>query len=470
MPRNPAAGAKAAKPKSKAPAQRGKLTEVEHSATFVRENAGRFIFDHSRSSWGEWDGNRFAEATKGRAFRAHYDIYVRDRGERGPEGSRAFLNGSTGISATSPEIEVSPDELDADPWLFGAPGRYVALNDEAQWRSGVVRYPYPEARVTHLAGCEIADHDDPPQRWLSFLNEACGGDAEMVAFLQRKCGYFLTGSTKEQKLFFLHGDGGNGKSVFSNIIAHCLGSYGAVASMDMIASSRGERHPTSWAALKGRRWVIASETEKNRGWDESKIKVATGGDPITARFMRADEFTYLPQFKFHIVGNHEPKLRDVEEAMRRRFVLLPFKHKPSVVDRDLEEKLRAEGPAILRWMIEGCFIWQRHGLAVPGSIAAATSSFFERQDVLGQWLDECCQIGPDLQSSVGALFHSWSEYLKEQGEPAPTSRAFAQDMRKKGFQPAKSGAERRYRGLALADRTAEPSDYHPSEVMPGWDD
>jgi putative DNA primase/helicase len=242
---------------------------------------------------------------------------------------------------------------------------------------------------------------------------------------------------------------------------HCLGSYGGVASMDMIASSRGERHPTSWAALKGKRWVIASETEKNRGWDESKIKVATGGDPITARFMRADEFTYQPQFKFHIIGNHEPKLRDVEEAMRRRFVLLPFRFKPSVVDRDLEEKLKAEGPAILGWMIEGCFTWQRHGLAVPRSIMAATSSFFERQDVLGQWIEECCRVGPDLQATVGELFCSWSEYLKAQGEPAPTSRAFAQDMRRKGFQPAKSGAQRRYRGLALLSVDNERHDYDP---------
>lgn len=470
MPRNPAVEGRAVKPKAKKDGARGKLTEVELAAIAEREQTGRLRFDENRAHWLEWDNDRYAIATRGRANRIVHDLLVRERGERAPEGSRSFINGATGILATAPGIEVSTDQLDSDPMLLGTPGRYVALNDEAAWRSGVVRMPYPEALITQTTGCAVAEDDAPPERWFSFLHEAAGGDAEMVAFLQRMAGYYLTGSTKEQKLFFLHGDGGNGKSVFSNVIAYCLGSYGGVASMDMIASSRGERHPTSWAALKGKRWVIASETEKNRGWDESKIKVATGGDPITARFMRADEFTYLPQFKFHIVGNHEPKLRDVEEAMRRRFVLLPFKHKPSVVDRDLEEKLRAEGPAILRWMIEGCFTWQRHGLAVPRSILAATSSFFERQDVLGQWLDECCRIGPDLQTSVGALFQSWSDYLKEQGEPAPTSRAFAQDMRKKGFQPAKSGAERRYRGLALADLTAEPSDYHPSEAIPGWDD
>lgn len=470
MPRNPAAGKKPAKPKSKETGQRGKLTEVEHAANVEREQTGRLLYDQSRAHWLEWDNDRYAVATKGRARRIVHDKLVADRGERAPEGSSSFINGVTSILSTSPAIEVSSDDLDSDPWLFGAPGRYVALNDHAQWQSGLVRMPYPDARVTQLAGCAIAEHDAPPERFLSFLFEASGGDAEMVAFLQRMTGYYLTGLTKEQKLFFLHGDGGNGKSVFSNIIAHCLGSYGGVASMDMIASSRGERHPTSWAALKGKRWVIASETEKNRGWDESKIKVATGGDPITARFMRADEFTYLPQFKFHIVGNHEPKLRDVEEAMRRRFVLLPFRCRPSHVDRDLEDKLKAEGPAILRWMIEGCFIWQRHGLAVPGSIMAATSSFFERQDVMGQWLDECCRVGADLQATVGDLFNSWAEYLKGQGEPAPTSRAFAQDMRKKGFQPSKSGSVRRYRGLALVDRTEQPSDYHPSEIIHGWDD
>ena len=58
--------------------------------------------------------------------------------------------------------------------------------------------------------------------------------------------------------------------------------------------------------LRGARLVAASETEEGRRWAESRIKALTGGDPISARFMRQDFFEYTPQFKLVIAGNHKP--------------------------------------------------------------------------------------------------------------------------------------------------------------------
>jgi len=135
-------------------------------------------------------------------------------------------------------------------------------------------------------------------------------------------------------------------------------------SMDTFTASQTERHPTDMAMLRGARLVTAQETEEGRYWAESKIKSLTGGDPVTARFMRQDFFTYQPTFKLVIVGNHRPGIRNVDDAMRRRLHLIPFTYKPPRPDKDLPERLRAERPGILAWAVQGCLEWQRVGLAV----------------------------------------------------------------------------------------------------------
>jgi putative DNA primase/helicase len=150
--------------------------------------------------------------------------------------------------------------------------------------------------------------------------------------------------------------------VFLNALTAILSAYAATAAMDTFTASKGDKHPTDLAMLRGARLVTASETEEGRAWAEARIKQITGGDPITARFMRQDFFTFVPQFKLTIVGNHQPVLKNVDDAARRRFNIVPFTRKPSHPDPQLEEKLRAEYPAILRWMVDGCLDWQKHGL------------------------------------------------------------------------------------------------------------
>src|SRR5262249_34565131 len=137
-------------------------------------------------------------------------------------------------------------------------------------------------------------------------------------------GYALTGSTREHALFFLYGPGANGKSVFMNTVAAIVGDYAKTAPVDTFIEATHERHPTDLAGLMGARLVTASETQKGRRWDEAKVKTLTGGDKIAARFMRGDFFEYAPQFKLVISGNHKPSLRNVDEAIRRRFHLVPF--------------------------------------------------------------------------------------------------------------------------------------------------
>jgi putative DNA primase/helicase len=199
---------------------------------------------------------------------------------------------------------------------------------------------------------------------LKFLYDCSGGDVELIRFLQQWCGYCLTGDTREHALIFVYGGGGNGKSVFMNTVSGLLGDYATVAAMDTFTASRNEKHPTELARLAGARLVTASETEKGHAWAEARIKSLTGGDKMSGRFMRQDFFEFQPQLKLVIIGNHKPVLQTVDDAARNRFNIVPFILKPVSPDRQLEQKLQAEWPEILRWMIEGCVDWQKKDLFV----------------------------------------------------------------------------------------------------------
>ena len=191
-----------------------------------------------------------------------------------------------------------------------------------------------------------------------------------------------------------------------------------MAPMEMFTDSKTDRHPTELAMLKGARLVTAQETEEGRNWAESRIKAMTGGDPITARFMRQDFFTFDPQFKLFICGNHKPALRNVDVAIRRRFRMWPFNVEIPEAEQDqrLVDKLKAEWPMILNWMIEGCLKWQEDGLVPSEAVIAATAAYFEEEDDYAQWLKECVETDTAVHGELTSeLFSSWKQWAEHRG-------------------------------------------------------
>jgi putative DNA primase/helicase len=319
------------------------------------------------------------------------------------------------------------DQWDSDPWLLNTPGGVINL------RTGNIRKTLPVdymTKMTAVAPCGRCT------RFLTFMDEVTGGDASLGDFLQRMLGYSLTGSTQEHALFFLYGTGANGKSVFVNTVTGILGDYHRTAPIETFTASAVERHPTELASLQGRRIVSAIETEEGRRWAESRIKALTGGDKIAARFMRQDFFEFTPQFKLVIAGNHKPGLRTVDEAIRRRFHLVPFTVTIPQEDRDpeLTEKLREEWPGILEWMIEGALAWAEQGLRPPEAVTIATQAYLEAEDALSAWLDECCDRGdPSAWEKTGILFASWRSWADKAGEHPGTMKRFVQNLETRGL-------------------------------------
>ena len=252
-------------------------------------------------------------------------------------------------------------------------------------------------------------------------------------------------------LFFLHGTGANGKSVLMSTVAGILAEYHMTTPTETFVASNVERHPTELARLRGARLVTATETEEGRAWAEAKIKALTGGDRISARFMRQDFFEFTPTFKLLIAGNHKPGLRSVDEAMRRRLHLVPFAVTIPPEERDLElaEKLKAEWPGILAWMIEGCARWQQTGLQRPEAVRASTESYLDAEDAIGAWIDECCERDPQAWETRAALFASWSVWAIEAREPVGDNKSFVRNLEARGFRPQRKNAGRGFCGLKI---------------------
>jgi putative DNA primase/helicase len=314
------------------------------------------------------------------------------------------------------------EDWDANAWLLNTPDGTVDLS------TGCLR---PHERGDYCTKLTAVSPAGQCHAWIEFLNRVFNGDRELIGFCQRMLGYSLTGSIRDHALFFLYGTGGNGKGVFLNTWHGIMGSYATIAPMETFTASQTERHPTDLAMLRGARVVMAQETEEGHRWAESRIKAMTGGDPVTARFMRQDFFTYQPQFKLMIAGNHKPSLRNVDEAMRRRFNLIPFTVTIPKHERDpaLQEKLKAEWPGILQWAIEGCLAWLANGLQPPDAVRLATEDYLAEEDTLQKFLDEkCCKASPSEFEEVSALFAAWRDWCNVTGEYSGSIKRFSQNL------------------------------------------
>jgi P4 family phage/plasmid primase-like protien len=347
-------------------------------------------------------------------------------------------------------IALTPDVLDHDPWVLCTPGGLVDL------KTGSMLPADPDKLCTRITAVSPDFHTEPKE-WLRFLKEATGNDAGLQGYLQRLAGYALTGSTREQQFTFIFGQGGNGKGTFLHAIEEILKDYCTQAAMETFTASASERHTTEVAMLAGARLVTASETEAGKQWNEQRLTSLTGGDRITARFMRQDNFVFLPQFKLVFAGNHKPQIQNVTDALKRRTHLVPFTHKPAVVDLDLDQKLRAEYPAILAWALRGCLAWQEEGLNPPASVRDTTSEYFHDEDTIGQWIAECTV--PEGETTTADLFDSWSVFAHRNKYKVGNVKVLASALSARGLERWRHSETRRmgFKGIAVKTTTELPA-------------
>lgn len=444
-------------------------TPTAGPATYSRTddgNALRLVDDHADSirycpqrGWLTWDGHRWAWDERG-----HVAELARNIARSLPEGegdlqhkarslSARGLDSMVKVARTDPRIVAPIATLDARPWELNTPGGVVNL------RTGDLDEPDPDA--LHTRSTAVApDFERPAERFTAFLDETFSADHDLITYVQRLLGLSLIGTVTEQLLPFAFGEGANGKSTLADVSMRLVGigetGYSISAPSEMLLASSASNHPTEIARLAGARFVVASELDDGQRFAEARIKMLTGRDIITGRFMRQDFFSFAPTHTLWLLGNHRPAVRTGGPAFWRRLRLVPFLNTvpEHLRDTGLEEHLvDHEGPSILAWLIRGAVDYARHGLTTPAAVQVATEEYQGEQDTVARFIDDRCTLGipgtPNMQTPSGALLAAYKAWCEGEGEEPVSPKKLAGQLKKSGVLIDRNRDFRFYDGIAL---------------------
>lgn len=410
--------------------------------------------------WHTWDGKRWIEDHHGKAKRAVLDVLRSaladslgdkqlDRDVRRCE-SAAGVAGVLELAAALEPFAFTVADLDNDPYLLNTAGGTLDL------RTLTVTEHNPRDRITKVTrGAYLPG--SAGATWSKFLERVLP-DEDVRGFLQRLAGVGLLGVVVEQVLGILTGTGANGKSVFYGALGHALGDYASVAEPDLFMHREGA-HPTGEMDLRGVRWVVVSESDKDRRLAEATMKRLTGGDEIKARRMRQDFVSFRPSHTPILVTNHLPKVSGDDPALWRRMRVVPFEVviPPEERDPHLTEQLQLEADAILTFAVEGYRDYvSRRGLDEPESVTVATDDYQKASDAIARFIDECCLINPHAYTTTADAHDRWNRWAMEDGTEPMSQKAFGQALDRRGYPAVKStGGRRVRRGLGLSTDTEE---------------
>lgn len=429
------------------------LTDLGNAQRFVMQHERDFLYCHKWSKWLAWDGCRYqmddTAAVYQAATRTIKAIYSEAARCPGDDDRKALARHALRSEAASrieamvrlatydERIAVSPDDLDTDAFLLNVNNGTVDL------RSGTLREHRKDDLITKLAPVDFDQHAEMPliRTW---LNEIFKESKELIDFIQRLLGYSLTGDTREQILPICYGSGANGKSTLLGMIQEMLGDYSRSTNTATLMVRKGEGIPNDIAALKGTRFVTAVEMEDGQRFSESLVKQLTGGDVISARFMRGEWFDFKPTFKIWLGVNHKPQIRGTDNGIWRRIRLIPF----TVIipetkqDKTLPDKLRTELPGLLAWAVAGCFEWQLYGLGLPLEVKKATGMYQSEMDMVGQFIAEKCVIAESAAVKSSAIYSVFESWCKENGESVRSNKWLTARLAEKGYEkkPRNDGA------------------------------
>ena len=426
------------------------ITEMTIAKEIGQVRAGLWRYDPRGRGWYVWSGTHWEgdrEADVADAVAGYCLVLSMVAASKGSITQQrlekiqtsGFAGGVAKMLKSHALLRADQDGWDADPFLLGTPGGTVDL------RTGVVRPPRAQDYITKLTAVAPAEPGAPCEGWMAFLGKATEGLQEKQTFLQQWAGIGLTGDVSEQYFVDLYGPGGNGKSVYIGVLVRILGSYHVRADLDLFLASRHSKHPTGLMSMKGARMVTCVEVEEGRAWDNRAIKTVTGGDRQKARFMHKDFVEFDPTASFTVVGDHLPNLDSVGAAMRRRVLVLEFLYTVAEAERRkhlADELLAAEGPAILRWAIDGCVAWQKKdGAASPSRSACAsppTSISTTRTRSAPGWRSIARSTRGQNGARARAVVHADQRAFRRPAEPLPEHGALGGDQG--GFeQPAEAG-------------------------------
>ena len=372
----------------------------------------------AEAEWYEKNGDEDAA----KAFRKHI------------KSSRSNKSKSNMLKEVQHNIPIMPHQLDRHAMAFNVPNGTLSL------KSGELVPARREYFITKLSPVEYTANADCPM-WVSFLDDIFAGDKELIRYIQKAVGYSMTGDVSEQCVFFLYGTGKNGKSTFLDVIREVLGDYVSNIQPEtiMVKNGMGNGINSDIARLKGARMVTTVEPNEGVRLNEGLIKQLTGDDTVTARKLYGNEFEFKPEFKLWMATNHKPIIRGTDDGIWRRIHMIPFTVQipADKVDRHLKAKLEREYPAILRWAVEGCLLWQREGLKQPRAVLDMTREYRREMDVISGFIDDRCEVGENFSAKSSELYAAYSAWCEENTEFKMSNTKFSVEMEKRFSKIAK---------------------------------
>jgi len=440
------------------------LTDMGNAERLVSRYGDVLHYCYERKRWlvwngkvWEWDaGNKVAALAKLAVRNIYYEAGDEPdekkrkeiAGHAAKSESDYRLNGMINLAQSEHGIPIKMTDLDTSHWLFNC------LNGTIDLRSGKLLPHRKKDLTTVLVPIEY-NPNAKCNLWMQFLDRVTGSNIDLINYLQRVVGYSLTGDTRSQTMFFLYGLGSNGKSTFITTIRKLTGDYGAKAntSLFMTKDKNSSGPSEDLANLQGKRFVTASEIEDDRRLAVVLIKEMTGGEAIRADRKYEHEIEFQPVHKIWLVGNHKPVITDTTLSIWRRMKLIPFTVTIAndEIDPNLPAKLESELPGILLWAVRGCLEWQRCGLGEPKAVTSATSDYRHEQDILGDFIDDCCLLKPTAAVPKHDLKTAYEEWCNNTGSQPVSQKTFRARLIERGITEGKSGSTRYWRGIVLLE-------------------
>jgi putative DNA primase/helicase len=351
---------------------------------------------------------------------------------------------SKGFTMTT-RIDALMTELRSVPSVYVAPGDFDNRPDLLSFRNGTVELRTgrlrPHAKEDMLTYCLGIDFDPLAKcpRWEGFLTEIFPENPDLVPWMQRLIGYGITGYTDEQCFAVLWGKGANGKSVLTDTLSTVFGTITKTTPFATFEEKQGGGIPNDIAALRGARFVMASEGESGRPMSEAVLKRVTGKDMVSARFLRQEFFEFKPSFLLMLATNHKPKFRGQDDGLWRRVKMIPFKRffAPHERDHDLDKKLIAEAQGIAAWAVRGAGLWFAEGLSDPETISKATTEYKETSDTLAGFFPGVLVAEDGARLDGAEAYNSYRDWCEAEGLPSKevwSRRAFYSAMEERGIQ------------------------------------
>lgn len=428
------------------------LTDLGNAERFAAWYRDRLVYVPEVGKWYVWSGRHWRADGSDEVVILVKDMLRKMRADGSAAADWAHkceeisrVNAMIKLARAHMAVEASI--MDRHPFLLSV------LNGTIDLRTKEIGPHLPDHYITRLIQVEYF----PGMRseaWDKFLRHLTKEDREYAAFLQVACGYTITGSVAEEKLFVMHGTGGSGKSTFGKVIKDILQQYGKSTDHETFAKNdRSIRNDI--AALSGARMVLVDEWPSKEPIEEALVKRCTGRSTITARFLNKEYFEFEPQFKLWIMCNDRPKIRATDSGMWRRLIVMHCSNKAAKADTTLKDRLATKDvqSAVLSWLVDGAAKWFAEGLKIPATIERHSMEYQSAMNPLSKWFAERCVLGKDEKMPIAAARLNYEAYCREIEEDPISKLGFRQILEEMGYEPGSGRIDgvycRLWRGIGL---------------------